>query len=131
MACNEAGVRHFELLGSVASNSTARYFYLRIKGELQDGLRALEFERLSLFQPSMILTPTNRYGVSQAITLRVWPLLSPLLIGSLRKYRGIPVATLSRAMALNVFTPNAGVEELYWDDFVVLADSPPEIEEVR
>jgi len=84
-----------KLLTIKKSNS----FYLRTKGELVEALKALNFDRLSIFQPSMILTPTNRYGIAQAITLKVWPFLKPLLMGSLRKYRGIPVNVLGQAMA--------------------------------
>ena len=65
----------------------------------------------------MILTPTNRYGLSQAITLKVWPYLNPLLIGGLRKYRGIPVDVLGQAMANNIFNNGKGYEILQWDQF--------------
>lgn len=115
-ACKGAGVRHFELLSSVGVDSKSRYFYLRAKGELEDALRALSFERLSLFHPSMILTPENRYGISQAVMLAVWPKLKPLLGGGLRKYRGIAVERLGSAMARNVLVSGHGEETLEWDE---------------
>jgi uncharacterized protein YbjT (DUF2867 family) len=121
VACKQAGVRHFELLSAVGANAKSRFFYLRIKGELEDGLKAIGFERLSLFEPSMILTPTNRYGLSQAIVLKVWPLLNPLLVGGQRKSRGIRVDTLGIAMANNLRTTKPGVETLHWDQFVDLS----------
>lgn len=116
-ACKKAGVGHFELLGSVGANAKSSSFYLRTKGELVNELQALNFERLSIFQPSMILTPTNRYGLSQGIILKVWPLLKPLLIGGLRKYRGIKVDILGKAIAANILSDNKGMETLHWDDF--------------
>lgn len=119
-ACKNAGVRHFELLASVGANAQSKSFYLRTKGELIEGLKELGFERLSIFQPSMILTPINRYGLSQAITLRLWPLLTPLLLGGLRCYRGISVELLGRAIALNLQRNKNGVEMLVWDDFMEL-----------
>jgi uncharacterized protein YbjT (DUF2867 family) len=120
-ACQQSGVHHFELLSSVGANAESASFYLKIKGELEDELKHLGFDRLSLFEPCMILTPTNRYGLLQAITLGVWPLLSPLLIGSLRKYRGIRVEQLGRAIALNVLQRGTGVEVLHWDSFIKLS----------
>lgn len=119
-ACKKAGVKHFELLASVAISPTSNSFYLRTKGELVEELKALNFERLSIFQPSMILTPTNRYGISQAITLKVWPLLEPLFIGGLRKYRGISVNVLGQAIAKNSFIKGEGYEILQWDEFNAL-----------
>lgn len=117
IACKKARVKHFELLASVGIDPRSTSFYLRTKGELVEELKALNFERLSIFQPSMILTPSNRYGIAQAITLKVWPLLKPLLIGSLRKYRGIPVNVLGKAMAKNVFNGGEGYEILQWEEF--------------
>ena len=117
IACKKVGVTHFELLASVGISPQSTSFYLRTKGELVAALKELDFERLSIFQPSMILTPTNRYGIAQAITLKVWPLLKPLLMGSLRKYRGIPVNVLGQAMAKNILNEGEAYEILQWDEF--------------
>jgi uncharacterized protein YbjT (DUF2867 family) len=120
-ACVDAGVGHFELLGSVGADAKSATFYLKSKGELEDGLRALGFARLSLFRPSMILTPNNRYGVGQALTLALWPAVSTLLFGPMRRLRGVRVEVLGRAMARNVCTEGRGVEVLEWDAFAALA----------
>lgn len=119
-ACKRAGIAHFELLSSVGANAQSRSFYLRTKGQLQQALVDLNFERLSLFQPSMILTPTNRYGVVQGLLLALWPKISFLLQGGWRKYRGIPVGTLGAAMAANLFTKGQGTEILNWSEISAL-----------
>ncbi len=116
-ACKNAGVQHFELLSSVGIDVESSSFFLRAKGELVEELKALNFERLSIFQPSMILTPTNRYGFLQGLTLVVWPLLKPILFGSLRKFRGVKVETLGKAFAENILEEKRGEEYLTWDDF--------------
>lgn len=104
-------------------SSSSSSFYLRTKGELEDGLKGLRFERLSLFHPSMIMTPTNRYGFSQAIALSVMPLLDPLFIGPCNKFRSISAARLGVAIANNPFkSPQAiGVEILHWQEFMALS----------
>lgn len=117
IACKKAGITHFELLASVGINAKSKSFYLRTKGELVEALKKLNFERLSIFQPSMILTPTNRYGISQAITLKVWPHLNPILIGGLKKYRGISVNYLGQAIAKNIFIKGDTYEVLQWNEF--------------
>lgn len=120
--CRSAGVRHFQLLGSVGANPQSRSFFLRTKGQLESGLRELGFDRLSLFRPSMILTPHNRYGITQALTLAIWPRIGPLMMGGLSKYRGVRVERLGRAMALNLRGSQTGVEVLYRDRIEALAD---------
>jgi len=119
-ACKKGGIKHFELLSSVGISPKSKSFFLRTKGELVEALKALNFERLSIFMPSMILTPTNRYGFSQALTLAVWPKLKPLFFCKLKKYRGIPVALLGKAIAENINNSKLGYEELTWEDFMEL-----------
>tara|TARA_R110002073_G_scaffold74100_2_gene181099 strand:+ start:98568 stop:99248 length:681 start_codon:yes stop_codon:yes gene_type:complete len=120
-ACASAGVKRFLLLSSVGASPSSRTFYLKSKGELEAQLQQLGFEQVSLFRPSMILTPTNRYGVMQAITLKVWPVLSKLLFGRLRKLRGIRIRDLGTAIARKSLSGDTGNEVLYWDDFVKLS----------
>jgi uncharacterized protein YbjT (DUF2867 family) len=116
--CKEAGVRHFSLMTSVGANPRSRFAYVRLKGEQEERVKALGFARTSLFRPSMLLTPENRYGPSQAILLALWPRLHPLLAGPLRHYRGIRVEDLGTAMARNAaLDAPPGVEILEWDDF--------------
>ena len=115
--CREEGVQHFSLLTSAGSNPSSSVHYLKMKGVLEDRVKALGFARTSFFQPSMILTPHNRYGVTQALTLALWPKLDWALAGSLHKYRGIKVEDLGRAMALNAARAGEGVATYTWDGF--------------
>lgn len=120
-ACQKGGVRHFQSLGSIGIDDNSRSFYLRSKGELEQKMMDIGFDRLSLFHPSMIITPANRYGVMQGITLKVWPILSLLFVGRLRKLRGIRTSELGAAFANNLVRPGQGTEVLEWDEFVGLA----------
>jgi uncharacterized protein YbjT (DUF2867 family) len=115
--CKRQGISHFTLLVSVGANAKSRFFYLRSKGELEEAIAALGFDRTSFFRPSMIITPYNRYGLFQAIVLKVWPIVDKLFVGPLRKYRGITIAELGRAMVRNAERPGRGVEILEWPDF--------------
>jgi len=120
-ASKDAGIGHFQLLSSVGVDASSSSFYLRTKGELEAELIALKFRRLSFFHPSMILTPNNRYGLSQAIVLKTWPVLSAGLFGPLRKFRGIEVEHLGKAIAKNLFTTKDGVETLTWSEIEATA----------
>lgn len=116
-ACKVGGVTHFQLLASVGINASSKSFYLRIKGELVEELKALDFDRLSIFKPSMIITPTNRYGFSQALILTIWPVLDKVFFSGLKKYKGVKVEDLGSAMAKNINRQGEKIEMLDWDDF--------------
>jgi len=69
----------------------------------------------------MIFTPTNYYGLSQAITLAVWPTLGKLMIGSMVLYRAVEVAKLGFAIAKSSFTSVRGAERFRWKDFIAMS----------
>ena len=121
--CRAKGVRDFHLLSSVGADAKSMNYYLRTKGELNAALAELGFERLSIYQPSMILTPENRYGFTQGIALWLWPKLDAVLRGSWRRYRGIPVAQLGAAIGRNVFREERGVEHLEYDEFMDILEA--------
>ena len=107
----------------MGSSPSSRFFHLRSKGELEEAARALAFERASVFRPSMILTPTYRYGMSQAVVLAVWPALSRLMVGRGRAYRGIRIAALGRAIAHNLRRAGPAFEALEWPEITELASA--------
>ena len=117
-ACRRQGTRHFTLLPAVGANPASSVFYLRVKGEIEALVRELRFERTTFFRPSMLLTDENRYGWSQGLMLAMFPRIEGLLAGPLRKYRGIRVDQLGRAMITNALraTTSPGVVEIHeWD----------------
>lgn len=119
-ACKKQNIGHFSLLTAIGTNSKSPSLYLRTKGELEKKVSDLGFTRTSFFRPSMIMTPTNRYGLTQGITLALFPILDHLLIGPSNAYRSIKVEELGRAMALNAEQSGAGIEILQWSGFQAL-----------
>jgi uncharacterized protein YbjT (DUF2867 family) len=49
-----AGARHFSLVSALGANPHSPFFYSRVKGELEDALRAMDWPSLCLFRPSVI-----------------------------------------------------------------------------
>lgn len=116
-ACRRQGVQHFSLLTAVMANAKSRVYYTHIKGETEERVKALGFARASFFRPSMLVTPTNRFGFTQAVFLKVFPLIDPLLVGPLSRFRSIKVSDLGKAMVRHAERPGAGVEVLEWREF--------------
>jgi uncharacterized protein YbjT (DUF2867 family) len=87
-------VNQFLLVSAVGADVDSRFFYSRVKGELEASLRTLPFWAIHIFQPSVLLgkRKEQRLGETLAGTVGKW--LGPLL----DKYRPIEAATVAKAM---------------------------------
>lgn len=107
----KAGARQAVLVSSVDAAARSRNDYLRVKGELEEGVAALGFDRCDFLQPGLLLgaregqpaRPAERFGQ------RVAPLLNPLLIGPLARYLAVEAEVVAAAAAALVGRPAAGV----------------------
>lgn len=119
--CRAAAVPHFSLLTAVGANARSRSYYLRVKGEIEQLVIDLHFQRASFFRPSLLVTRQLRYGLQDRITQAVFPRISPMMPS---RYREVTVENLAHAMRVNAERPGVeGSEVLEHDDFVRLQAS--------
>ncbi len=86
-AAREAGARQFVSVSSVGASSRSSNFYLKTKGEVEDALRAMDFERLDLIRPGLLTggaRKDSRPGESLGILLA--PLTDLFMLGPLGRY---------------------------------------------
>lgn len=98
-AAKLAGTPHMILVSSVGAAAKSGNFYLRTKGETEDGLRALGFGRLDLIRPGLLRG--DRPGpqrLGEGIATIAAPLTDALLHGSFRRYRSISGDTVAAAI---------------------------------
>ena len=92
------GVRAFILMSAIGASSSSTIFYNRVKGELEDALRDLDYPYLSIYHPSLLLGDRKEQRTAEALGIKAMPLVNRLLIGPLDKYRGIEAQTVASAM---------------------------------
>ena len=66
------GAEQFLVVSSVGADSSKSNFYLKLKGEVEDALKALAekengFESLSIFRPSLLLGDRNETRIAESI----------------------------------------------------------------
>jgi uncharacterized protein YbjT (DUF2867 family) len=95
-AAQRAGVRRFLVVTALGADPRSRIFYNRVKGEVEEALRALGFDSLVILRPSLLLgeRAESRPGEHAAIVLS--KVLSPLL----RPFSGRPIEARTVARAL-------------------------------
>jgi uncharacterized protein YbjT (DUF2867 family) len=122
-AAREAGARHMITVSSVGAAARAGNFYLRTKGEVEDGLTALGFERLDIIRPGLLMgdrTGASRPG--EAIGMLLAPVTDVLMLGPLRKYRSIRADQVAQAIATLTVIGGAGVHMHEHDAIMALAN---------
>ena len=79
-AAKAAGARRLAVVSAMGADATSRVFYNRVKGDMQAALAQLEFESLSIAQPSLLVG--DRAALGQPVrAAEVWVtrLLSPVM----------------------------------------------------
>lgn len=92
------GSQKFLLVSAIGANRNSLFFYNRVKGEVEDGLREKPFKSLLIFQPSLLLGEREESRFAEAFSQKVFPLFSAALQGSMRKYRAIKASDVALAM---------------------------------
>jgi uncharacterized protein YbjT (DUF2867 family) len=95
------GIKGFYLVSSLGADATSGNFYLKTKGELEQKIKALNFETFVSFRPSMLLGDRQESRLGESIGKVLVKIIEPILFGNLKKYAGIEASTVAKAM-LNI-----------------------------
>ena len=96
-AASENGVKNYFLVSSAGANAKSKFFYMRIKGELEEKVKLLNFNKIKIFRPSLLLgeRPEKRFGEKAAE--RILKIVVPIF-PFLKNQRPIEGEKVARAM---------------------------------
>lgn len=93
-----AGSQRFLVISAVGSDENSSIFYSRTKGQLEKALTLLRYPCLCIFRPSFIMGNRTENRVGEKIGIFIAKLISPLLMGPLKKYQPVSALALARSM---------------------------------
>lgn len=96
----EQGAKGYFLMSSVGAKAKTGNFYLRTKGEVENAITALPFERVGIFRPSMLLGPRKEDRLGERVGKVVMTNLGFLWKGALKNYKPIESETVAKAMVI-------------------------------
>ncbi|WP_455230165.1 oxidoreductase [Geopseudomonas aromaticivorans] len=105
----ELGARHFLVLSALGADPQSRVFYSRIKGEMEEALKAQGWPQLTIARPSLLLGQRRE----QRLIEQVAAPMARILLG---KWRGIPVCLLARALWRLALEERSGVRIVESDE---------------
>jgi len=91
-------VNNFIYVSSIGANTNASGLYLKNKGRAEEELKKLNFSKLSIMRPSILLGNRKENRVCEKIGIIVMKTLSPLFLGKMKKYKPIKVENVAKTM---------------------------------
>ncbi len=104
------GVEHYLLVSSSAANANSNNAYLKMKGELEERVEQLSFQRTSILQPSLLLGERDHVRVGEVVGSWILPALCKL--PPLQRYRPIQGHEVAAKMVQLSLSAVGGVERL-------------------
>ncbi|WP_194711433.1 oxidoreductase [Noviherbaspirillum soli] len=99
------GASHFLVVSSMGADAQSANFYYRVKGELEDGLKALGYPSLTIARPSLLLGERAEWRWGEELGKRLGVLLPP-------RWRPIDAEQVAAALVQASRLPDVGVRLL-------------------
>jgi len=106
------GVTAYVLNSAMGADASSRIFYSRVKGELENDLRKLDFPSLTFVRPGLIGGDRKEHRAGEKAMTVVLTVLGPLLP---RRWRINPAERIAREMLDAAIQRNPGVHQISSD----------------
>ena len=110
--CKNNGVPTFVLVSAAGATAQSKLFYNRMKGQLEDAVKALDFSCLLIFQPSVLIR-SNSDRSGENFTVKAFNFLNKL--GILKRYRPMPTPILAEKIRKEVAKVSQGIHTFTLD----------------
>ena len=97
----ENSVNSFFYVSSIGANPKASSGYLKNKGQVEEELKNLNFSKLAIIRPSLLIGNRKSFRLGEIIFTPIMNTLTLFAFGSLKKYKPIKIENVVKAM-LNI-----------------------------
>ena len=97
----ENSVNSFFYVSSIGANPKALSGYLKNKGQVEEELKKLNFSKLAIIRPSLLVGNRKSFRLGEVIFTPVMNTLTLFTFGSFKKYKPIKIENVVKAM-LNI-----------------------------
>ena len=103
-------VNQILLVSSVGANKNSRLFYYKVKGELEESIKAMKFWSIRIFQPSILLGERNENRLGEDLAKIIGQGLDFVTGGLLKKYKPVEAEVVAKAMVQVAQHLNSGIQ---------------------
>ncbi|KHF38135.1 oxidoreductase [Halalkalibacter okhensis] len=103
-AALKKGAKQFLVVSAIGANETSRFFYSRVKGEVEKAVMNLAYAHIHIFRPSLLLGKRQEVRIGEKIGEWGAKLAKPWLRGPFAKYRAISGEQVAQVMVARALT---------------------------
>lgn len=104
------GVKQYLVVSAMGANQKSRYFYNRVKGEMEAALSRFPYKGLFIFRPSLLLGNRDEIRPGEKFAEIISKPLGPFLHGRFEKYRPIQAKAVAQCMLKMAFSNESGIK---------------------
>ena len=112
-------IKSFIFISSIYANQNSSGDYVKFKGLVEEELKKLNFSNLGILRPSFLIGDRKEKRVGEKIGILTFSLLSPFLLGPLKKMKPINSEKVAKAM-IKIANENLGKTIFESDEIVKL-----------
>ena len=101
------GAKSYALNSALGADATSSVFYSRIKGELEQALRAMKFPSLTLIRPGLLDGDRQESRPAERVAIWMSKVFAPLLP---RRYRVVPAQRVAHHLLESALAGESGVK---------------------
>lgn len=107
----ENGVDFFSLVSSFGANEKSFFYYMKIKGKLENAIKKLNFRKIQIFQPPSLIRQPELIRYSEKFAIKFFKKISDL--GILKSFKPISVEILASKMLSESIKPQKNRFTIY------------------
>ena len=114
----DTGIKDISVISSVMADKNSLNHYLKIKGEMEEEIKKLSFNKINIFRPSHLLGEReNKIGLDVQIFEKVTNIFGQVLPSQLKDFKNVEARTLAKNMVTEAFNNKKGVNYFSHKDF--------------
>jgi uncharacterized protein YbjT (DUF2867 family) len=119
VAASENQVPVYVLISAASADPESRFFYIRMKGELERDVKSLGFKAFHIIQPGFLHGQREKERAGEKFIVSVLNMLNA--VGLFNKYRPVDGRTVAKAMVQAAGSTRSGIYTYVWDQVFELA----------
>ncbi len=114
----DIGIKDISVISSVMADKNSLNHYLKIKGEMEEEIKKLSFNKINIFRPSHLLGEReNKIGLDVQIFEKVTNIFGQVLPSQLKDFKNVEARALAKNMVTEAFSNKTGVSYFSHKDF--------------